>query len=273
MYFTPPTAGNRPADAERCNLLSRPLRLGRVLSLVRSTAKGRTLAAGQPPAMPEPRGGQAKRARALWSLRGAVSSHRRAADRALARPPVLVRGVPAATPRAGQSCAPLSSASSSEGTPASPSRPWPRPLTPGRPPSTAGWWPSKADLAVDAFFQGTAEVLRLPESGSARDDFRQQIVKLAGLLRGPRGAAIAAMLEGARTDPVLARALRERWLGPGRAWGLTRMEQARAEGQLRPGVDPAAALHAPSARRARAKRGGHGPDPRPRLPRRVREVV
>lgn len=104
------------------------------------------------------------------------------------------------------------------------------------------WWPSKAELAVEAFFRGTTDALRLPETTSARDDFHQQITELANLLRGPRGTAMAAMLEGARTDPVLARALRERWLGPRRAWGLARMERARAEGQLRPGVEPGAAL-------------------------------
>ena len=104
------------------------------------------------------------------------------------------------------------------------------------------WWRSKAELAVDAFLRATAEELQLPDTGSACDDFRQQISELGELLRGPRGQALAAMLGGARTDPELGRALGERWLKPRRRWGYERMQRAAAAGELRPGVDPHAAL-------------------------------
>ncbi|MBX9815910.1 MAG: TetR family transcriptional regulator, partial [Sphingomonas sp.] len=76
------------------------------------------------------------------------------------------------------------------------------------------WWESKAALAVDAFFHATEAELRFPDTGLAESDFRAQIAELAGLLRGGRGQALAAMLGGARTDPLLARALGERWLEP-----------------------------------------------------------
>ncbi|WP_116969280.1 TetR/AcrR family transcriptional regulator [Blastomonas sp. UPD001] len=104
------------------------------------------------------------------------------------------------------------------------------------------WWKSKAELAVDAFLHATTDELRLPETDSACDDFRAQISDLGELLRGPRGQALAAMLGGARTDAVLGRALGERWLGPRRRWGYERMKRAAAAGELRPGVDPQAAL-------------------------------
>ena len=104
------------------------------------------------------------------------------------------------------------------------------------------WWPTKADLAVEAFFDATTDALRLPESESAEADFRSQIGELGELLRGERGQAFAAMLGGARTDPALAKALGERWLMPRRQWGVARMTRAAAQGQLQPGVDPAAAL-------------------------------
>lgn len=104
------------------------------------------------------------------------------------------------------------------------------------------WWKNKADLAVDAFFYATTDELRLPETSSAREDFRQQISELGALLRGDRGRALAAMLGGARTDPLLARALGERWLEPRRRWGFERMARAAAAGELLPGVTPKAAL-------------------------------
>lgn len=104
------------------------------------------------------------------------------------------------------------------------------------------WWKTKAELAVDAFLRATTEELRLPETRSAEADFRAQIVALGELLRGNRGRALAAMLGGALTDLELSRALGEKWLTPRRLWGFQRMMRAKADGQLRDGVDPSAAL-------------------------------
>jgi AcrR family transcriptional regulator len=104
------------------------------------------------------------------------------------------------------------------------------------------WWPCKAAIAVEAFFMGTEEELRFSETGSAREDFRQQITALAELLKGDSGQAFAAMLGGARADRELAEALKTRWLDPRRAWGFARMTRAKRDGELRDGVDPRAAL-------------------------------
>ena len=104
------------------------------------------------------------------------------------------------------------------------------------------WWPSKAELAIDAFLHATEATLRLPDTGSAERDFRAQITDLAEVLRGQRGRAFAGMLAGSGADPGLARALGERVLEPRRRWGFARMVRAQAAGKLRPGVDPIAAL-------------------------------
>jgi AcrR family transcriptional regulator len=104
------------------------------------------------------------------------------------------------------------------------------------------WWKEKAELAVDAFFHATKAELTLRTTGSAEADFRDQITELAAVLAGARGRALAGMLGGSRLDPVLARALGERWLAPRREWGLARMRRAAADGELRHGVDVAAAL-------------------------------
>ena len=104
------------------------------------------------------------------------------------------------------------------------------------------WWKSKAELAVDAFFQATKAELVLPDTGSTRDDFRLQILELSHMLRGPRGVAFAAMLGGARTDPALAKTLGELWLEPRRVWGFQRMTRAVTRGECRPELDVPAAL-------------------------------
>lgn len=104
------------------------------------------------------------------------------------------------------------------------------------------WWRTKAALAVEAFFHATVAELAMPDTGSAEQDFREQISQLADLLRGDRGRAFAAMLGGARGDPELARELGERWLAPRRKWGFMRMTLAQANGELRDGVNVTAAL-------------------------------
>jgi AcrR family transcriptional regulator len=104
------------------------------------------------------------------------------------------------------------------------------------------WWPSRAELAVDAFFSETRAELQLADSCSAREDFGRQITDLANLLRGKRGRALAAMLGGALSDSELADALNRQWLQPRRQWGFERMSRAVADRQCRPGLDIAAAL-------------------------------
>jgi AcrR family transcriptional regulator len=104
------------------------------------------------------------------------------------------------------------------------------------------WWPSKADLAVEAFFEATQAELKFPQTGLAKEDFRLQIMDLASLLAGSRGSVFAAMLGGARNDPDLAKALGERWLEPRRQWGYGRLAKASTDGETQPDIDIAAAL-------------------------------
>ena len=104
------------------------------------------------------------------------------------------------------------------------------------------WWKSRAELAVEAFFNATKDRLAFPETGSACEDFRLQISELATLLRGQRGRVLAVMLGGARLDPELAHALSEKWLAPRRKWGFARMTRAVAARETKPGIDIPAAL-------------------------------
>jgi AcrR family transcriptional regulator len=104
------------------------------------------------------------------------------------------------------------------------------------------WWPTKAQLAVEAFFETTREALALPDTGDAATDFRQQITDLADLLRDDKGRVFASMLGGARNDLVLAQALGEKWLQPRRIWGQMRLQKAMDLKLCRDGVDLDAAL-------------------------------
>ncbi len=104
------------------------------------------------------------------------------------------------------------------------------------------WWPDRAALAVEAFFERTRSELVFPETGSAIGDFRGQIHALAATLRTPAGGAFAAMIAGARGDESVKRAIAERWVRPRSVWGQARLRAAIADGECVDDLDVDAAL-------------------------------
>ncbi|MBC7924539.1 MAG: TetR/AcrR family transcriptional regulator [Bryobacteraceae bacterium] len=93
------------------------------------------------------------------------------------------------------------------------------------------WWAGRAALAVDAFFDETVTELSFPETGSASEDFRQQIQQLAKLLRSERGEVLAALIIGSRTDKDLVESIQQYWVRPRKEWGFARMMRAITEGE------------------------------------------
>lgn len=104
------------------------------------------------------------------------------------------------------------------------------------------WWPNRADVAIDAFFEMTRTEIALATAGRADDDFRRQIHALADLLRKRSGQAFAALIVGARNDETIARAVVERWIVPRRRWGVERMKLAIERGECPRDLDIDAAL-------------------------------
>ncbi|MBC7801964.1 MAG: TetR/AcrR family transcriptional regulator [Gemmatimonadaceae bacterium] len=127
------------------------------------------------------------------------------------------------------------------------------------------WWPDRATLAVDSFFAATRDTLAFPDTGSVREDFRQQVGQVAALLRTEAGAAMAAMAAGARHDPALGKALAERWVIPRKQWGIQRMQRAVGTGECPPDLDIEAALGALYSPLYAPLMMGRGPEPQDRV--------
>ena len=104
------------------------------------------------------------------------------------------------------------------------------------------WWPNKASLVIEAFFDSTVEELKFPNTKSGPKDFESQIHSLANLLRGERGEHLAALMMGAKTDANLASAIQEKWVTPRRKWGYERMKKSVDDGQCHADLDIRAAL-------------------------------
>jgi len=93
------------------------------------------------------------------------------------------------------------------------------------------WWPSKGALVADAFGSSAARELRYPDTGSVREDMRQQMKHWVKILRGRRGRVVAAIVGGGQSDKELIEAFRERFVWPRRldAYEILRRGMRRGE--------------------------------------------
>src|ERR1700712_5749656 len=83
----------------------------------------------------------------------------------------------------------------------------------------------------------------LPEGASAPESLRILVVGTAHLFtRSPAGPLMRGLAAGAPSDPEIAQALREQWLGPRRAVAAEVIREGIARGELRADLDMAATL-------------------------------
>ena len=94
------------------------------------------------------------------------------------------------------------------------------------------WWPNKGALVADAFESGSAKQLRFPDTGSVREDLRQQMRQWARILRGRRGRIVAAIIAAGQSDKELIEAFRERFVRPRRLDAYEILRRGIQRGEL-----------------------------------------
>jgi len=105
------------------------------------------------------------------------------------------------------------------------------------------WWPSRGAVALDGFLDRVQHSIAIPEGLSTVEALRFQVDELIRLFRDTEiGAIMRAVASQAVSDPDLARAVRERWLGPRRAVAADVIRQGIARGDLRPDLDSEAVM-------------------------------
>ena len=77
-------------------------------------------------------------------------------------------------------------------------------------------WKTKAALAMDAFLEVLNPELAFPDTGEAKEDFRQQMYKIVKLMNSPKGGVLASVIGCGQADEELIAAFRENWLIPRR---------------------------------------------------------
>ena len=95
------------------------------------------------------------------------------------------------------------------------------------------WWPSKAEILMDAFVDDAAECLTPPDSGDLGRDLRIHLSGLAGFLtQTDAGAVFRALAGQAQHDPDVAARLRADHLSQQRDRDRLPLLRAVARGQL-----------------------------------------
>jgi len=104
------------------------------------------------------------------------------------------------------------------------------------------WWPSKYAVAVEALLSEMLSESDDPDTGSAREDFRITLAGLIHFYTSPSGRVFAQLVGEAQSDPLIATELRDRLVGSRRRLVRAIWDRGVARGELRPDVDPEAAI-------------------------------
>ena len=100
------------------------------------------------------------------------------------------------------------------------------------------WWPNKAAIVMDAVLSATAPQIPFPDTGSVREDLRQQMRSVVRLFtKTATGRALVALIAQSQHDAVTASALHERFIAPRRTTAGDVLRRGIDRGELRPDLD------------------------------------
>src|SRR6202020_672749 len=100
------------------------------------------------------------------------------------------------------------------------------------------WWPSKVEVLLDTLIEDSQESLVLPATGSAIEDARQYLRRLAAFITGdPAGQVLLALIGEAQHDAEMAGVFHARYLDPQREREREMLKRGIAAGQLPAALD------------------------------------
>jgi AcrR family transcriptional regulator len=99
------------------------------------------------------------------------------------------------------------------------------------------WWPNKAYVALDAFSTRLKQMVPIPDTGSAEQDFKEQLRALFAFYDSTAGKLMGQFLGEAQIDEEFASLFRERFLKPRRELVGVIFDRAVERGEIRAGLD------------------------------------
>ena len=99
------------------------------------------------------------------------------------------------------------------------------------------WWPNKAAVVIDAFFDKVVAATPFPEAETAAETLALQAASLVEALSGPYGRIVAEIIAEGQSDPSILETYRETFLFHRRAAAREIIERGIAEGEFDSDLD------------------------------------
>jgi AcrR family transcriptional regulator len=99
------------------------------------------------------------------------------------------------------------------------------------------WWPSKAQLALEAFLASANLNVTIPDTGSAKRDFVEQVRSLIRFFLTKQGGIFRQFLAESQSDPLFADAFRKLFLSPRREAVKAILRRGVARREIRGDLD------------------------------------
>lgn len=104
------------------------------------------------------------------------------------------------------------------------------------------WWPNKAAVAMDAFFEKLVPEIQFPEGVSATEAITQQMQLLVKAFSGDYGRIVAQIIAEGQACPETLVNYRDRFLNPRRAAAKAIIQQGIESGEFDSKLDPELAI-------------------------------
>lgn len=99
------------------------------------------------------------------------------------------------------------------------------------------WWPNKAAVVLDGFFEATANLLPIPDTGSVKEDLFIQVNNLTSFFLSSKGKGITELIAAGQFDSSIAEEFRKRYIIPRRQITRSLIERGIDKGQLTRDID------------------------------------
>ena len=99
------------------------------------------------------------------------------------------------------------------------------------------WWPNKSLVALDAYLAGMSEQVPIPDTGSAEQDFTEQLKSVMAFYRSPLGRLFGQFIAEGQSDPGFLALFRERFLFARRDTARVMWRRGVDRGEIREEID------------------------------------
>ncbi|HEY4355807.1 MAG TPA: TetR/AcrR family transcriptional regulator [Acidobacteriaceae bacterium] len=99
------------------------------------------------------------------------------------------------------------------------------------------WWPNKTMVALDAYLAGMSERVILPDTGSAEQDFIEQLQSVVAFYVSPLGRIFGQFLAEGQSDPGFLALFRDRFLHARRDRVRVMWRRGVERGEICPDLD------------------------------------